>query len=202
MEYAFQTIAQDNPMGFPLPASPAYSTWEVYKAACWHRLIDIGGKSFSIVPCSEDECCRTIFAVSRNISIDSTVTVLIGTSSNVDTCADPDCSFICGDPYFKQGKSSGNSAVVMLAQGVQSSGAVPNPAGAEATIPFHLPTAMHVTVVVYDATGTQVATLLDKDCGAGDHQTTFIPNSLPNGTYIYKITGDGSTAIGKIILAR
>jgi hypothetical protein len=111
------------------------------------------------------------------------------------------CSYVCtneglGKPAFD------NPETEALAAGVRSSGAIPNPTNGHTTIPFHLPTAMHVTVVVYDATGTQVATLLDKDCGAGDHQTTFIPDNLPNGTYIYKITGDGSTAIGKIILAR
>jgi hypothetical protein len=67
----------------------------------------------------------------------------------------------------------------------------PNPFNPSTTISFTIPQAQHVSLVVYDALGREVATLVDSELGAGSHTVTFEGQNLSSGVYIYRIrSGD------------
>ena len=63
----------------------------------------------------------------------------------------------------------------------------PNPFNPSTTISFSIPQAGHVSLVVYDALGREVATLVDAELGAGGHSVVFDGKNLSSGTYIYRI---------------
>lgn len=63
----------------------------------------------------------------------------------------------------------------------------PNPFNPSTTISFSIPEAQHVSLVVYDALGREVATLVDSELGAGSHGFTFDGQHLSSGVYIYRI---------------
>jgi len=63
----------------------------------------------------------------------------------------------------------------------------PNPFNPSTTISFLIPQAQHVSLVVYDALGREVATLVDSELGAGSHTVTFDGQNLSSGVYIYRV---------------
>ena len=67
----------------------------------------------------------------------------------------------------------------------------PNPFRGSASLTFNMPTAGHVTLVVADVTGREVARLVDGDLGAGLHTTVFAGHDLPAGIYYTKLQFDG-----------
>jgi hypothetical protein len=70
----------------------------------------------------------------------------------------------------------------------------PNPFNPSTKISFTIPVAGHVSLVVFDALGREVATLVDSELGAGTHTTSFDGQKLASGVYIFRIrAGDTST---------
>jgi hypothetical protein len=70
----------------------------------------------------------------------------------------------------------------------------PNPFNPSTTISFSIPQAQHVSLIVFDALGREVATLVDSELGAGSHSVTFDGKNLSSGVYVYRIrAGDAST---------
>jgi hypothetical protein len=76
----------------------------------------------------------------------------------------------------------------------------PNPVSTSArgvtTITFALAREAHARLMVFDALGREVSTLLDADLPAGRHSAEFIPRTpagtpLPRGVYYYTLTADG-----------
>lgn len=63
----------------------------------------------------------------------------------------------------------------------------PNPFNPSTTISFSIPQAQHVSLIVYDALGREVATLIDSELGSGSHTATFDGQNLSSGVYIYRI---------------
>lgn len=67
----------------------------------------------------------------------------------------------------------------------------PNPFNPSTTISFSLPKSDFVSLKVYDATGKEVADLLNKNLGQGSYDVKFDAANLTSGVYFYKlITGD------------
>ncbi len=63
----------------------------------------------------------------------------------------------------------------------------PNPFNPSTTISFSILQAQHVSLVVFDALGREVATLVDSELGSGSHTVTFDGQNLSSGVYIYRI---------------
>ncbi len=63
----------------------------------------------------------------------------------------------------------------------------PNPFYRETTIPYTLPTASAVKLVIYNVLGQEVQTLIDEFQPAGNHSVTFQADSLPSGLYLYTL---------------
>lgn len=78
----------------------------------------------------------------------------------------------------------------------------PNPFNPSTEIRFALPEAAQVSLVVYDVTGREVATLVDQPMGAGEHSTMWNASSLPSGTYLYRLTAGDFTQTKSMILMK
>ena len=78
----------------------------------------------------------------------------------------------------------------------------PNPFQQYTTIEFSLYQPSNVLLEIYNATGNKVATLLDAQLGQGIYKTNFDAGNLPEGIYHSKLTVNGETSTGKLVLIK
>ena len=78
----------------------------------------------------------------------------------------------------------------------------PNPFNPQTTIPFELQKTGPVQVRVYDMTGREVATLVDKVMPAGSHNLTFDAHGLASGTYYYRLMFNGQTLTKRMLYVK
>lgn len=76
----------------------------------------------------------------------------------------------------------------------------PNPFNPTTTIQFDLKTAGNVELKVYNSSGQEVATVVNKALPAGFHRVDFNASNLSSGIYFYKLTTDNFTATKKMLL--
>lgn len=76
----------------------------------------------------------------------------------------------------------------------------PNPFNPETVIRYALPAAGYAKGVVYDILGREVATLLNGEVPAGEHELKFDATGLPSGVYIFRLeAGKYSSAIKMVV---
>jgi subtilisin family serine protease len=63
----------------------------------------------------------------------------------------------------------------------------PNPFNPTTTIEFSTPSAVYLTLTVYDVLGREIVRLADGFFEAGNHKTTFDARNLPSGVYLYRL---------------
>lgn len=63
----------------------------------------------------------------------------------------------------------------------------PNPFNPSTTITFALPSSSPVSLTLFDGTGRQVATLVNKELSAGYHSTRLVANRFSSGFYFYRL---------------
>jgi len=78
----------------------------------------------------------------------------------------------------------------------------PNPFNPVTTIEFSLPVDGDVSVVVFDALGREVETLVEEQRGAGFHTVRFDGRDLPSGLYICTLTAAGTRLSRWMTLAK
>lgn len=79
----------------------------------------------------------------------------------------------------------------------------PNPFNPATEISFSLPKEQHISVVIYNALGEQIAVLADNVFfKKGLHSLTFNAQDIPSGVYFYRVSGDNFTAAKKMLLLR
>jgi hypothetical protein len=84
----------------------------------------------------------------------------------------------------------------------------PNPSGPGTVIPFSIPVAGFVNLVIYDAGGREVLTLLNNNISpAGTHEITWDGtraggDRAASGVYFYRITTGGESLVRKMVLLR
>lgn len=78
----------------------------------------------------------------------------------------------------------------------------PNPFNPSTTIRYGLPNASHVTLVLYNMLGQQVAQVVDEYQEAGYHVAVFHGDALASGMYICRLQAGGSIANRKILLLK
>jgi hypothetical protein len=78
----------------------------------------------------------------------------------------------------------------------------PNPFNPSTQIAFSLPEAADVTLVVFDALGRQVATLVNSSLSAGSHSMTFDASNLSAGLYFYQLKAGDFSAVRKMMLIK
>ena len=78
----------------------------------------------------------------------------------------------------------------------------PNPVTTATWIPFSLPRAGHVRIVLYDLLGRVVAVPADGDFEAGEHRVRFDASALPPGMYRYQLTSGSFRASRALVHVR
>ncbi|MBK6765726.1 MAG: T9SS type A sorting domain-containing protein [bacterium] len=78
----------------------------------------------------------------------------------------------------------------------------PNPFNPETQIAFDLPTETVARLIVTNALGQQVATLVDGTLVSGHHTVTFDGSLLPSGLYFYHLQAGHFSTVQKMILLK
>jgi len=78
----------------------------------------------------------------------------------------------------------------------------PNPFNPETHISFDLTEQARVALIVYNAKGQMVRTLVNEVMNSGTHYVTFNGSNLPSGVYFYKLQTNHSTQVKKMILMK
>ncbi len=78
----------------------------------------------------------------------------------------------------------------------------PNPFAARTDIHYTLPTASHTRLVVFDAQGRCVATLVDGPRAAGSHVVAWDAQPAQAGVYLYRLEAGSASASRKVVVRR
>ncbi|MBK8982078.1 MAG: T9SS type A sorting domain-containing protein [Ignavibacteria bacterium] len=78
----------------------------------------------------------------------------------------------------------------------------PNPFNPGTVIRYSLIKNLNVNLVVYDALGKKVETLVNQKQNAGSYDIEFDGSSLPGGVYFYKLSSENFTETKKMILTK
>jgi hypothetical protein len=78
----------------------------------------------------------------------------------------------------------------------------PNPFNPATTIAFDLPRETYTRLVVYNALGQEVATLVKAVLGAGHQSVQFDASQLPGGVYLYRLEAGTSSMVKKMTLLK
>lgn len=78
----------------------------------------------------------------------------------------------------------------------------PNPFNPSTKISFAVPKTGSITLKVFDMQGREVATLVNGELGAGNHETVFDASRLTSGTYIYRLQAGEFIEMKKMILLK
>lgn len=78
----------------------------------------------------------------------------------------------------------------------------PNPFNPVTTIKYSIPKGNRVKLVIYDVMGREVETLVDCYQASGIYDVTWDASGYSSGLYIYRLSHDGQTKAGKMILVK
>ncbi|GBE30278.1 MAG TPA: T9SS type A sorting domain-containing protein [Bacteroidetes bacterium] len=98
--------------------------------------------------------------------------------------------------------SVGDTDLALLPDGFRIVSVYPNPFNPTATITIELDKPYVTKVIVYDALGRAVTTLIDAPTHAGTHQVTFDGHNLSSGIYFVRLTTGAGSDIEKMILMK
>jgi lysyl endopeptidase len=85
---------------------------------------------------------------------------------------------------------------------VQLLGPAPNPARRRVTIPFALPRAQPISLVLYDVMGRTVRTIAEGEGAAGRHEHTVDLNGLSSGLYVLRLRAGETVRARKLTVVR
>jgi hypothetical protein len=80
--------------------------------------------------------------------------------------------------------------------------AYPNPFNPTTVIPFSLPQASHVQLIVYDMLGRETDRIVDNFYPAGNHRIVWEPPMNASGVYIVRMEAGGYSGTRKVILLK
>ena len=78
----------------------------------------------------------------------------------------------------------------------------PNPFNPMTVIRYELPSDEHVSLIVYDILGKEIATLINSDQEAGYYEVPFAADRFASGVYFYRLTAGSFTSIQKMLLLK
>lgn len=78
----------------------------------------------------------------------------------------------------------------------------PNPFNPSTTIRFSVPQTGHVTLMVYNAIGAEVAALLSQEVAGGSHEIVWNAGNLPSGIYFYWLSAGGYVETKRLMLLK
>jgi hypothetical protein len=78
----------------------------------------------------------------------------------------------------------------------------PNPFNPSTVIKYHLSTATHVRMTIFDMLGREVRTLLNEQKSAGSYQVNWNASGVPSGVYFYRLQAGSFSETKKLILLK
>lgn len=78
----------------------------------------------------------------------------------------------------------------------------PNPFNPSTTVEFNLTKSGHVSLLIYNMLGKEVALLINQEMGAGTHSVNWQANGVATGVYFYKIKVNNFATLRKMVLMR
>lgn len=78
----------------------------------------------------------------------------------------------------------------------------PNPFNPTTVIHYQLPSDEHVSLVVYDMLGQEVAALVNDDQDAGYYEVSFSADRFASGVYFYRLVAGTFTSVQKMLLTK
>jgi len=101
----------------------------------------------------------------------------------------------------------GNDTPVIIPESFTLSQNFPNPFNPETQIEFGIPEISHVTLTIYDLSGREVQTLIDREMLAGTYRVDWdgmdMNNQLvPTGVYIYIMNSGNDTVSKKMVMMK
>ncbi len=101
----------------------------------------------------------------------------------------------------------GSSAGAVSASGAHLAGAYPNPFSSSLTITFTVSSAQSIRIDIYDLKGVRLATIADARFEKGEHTAVWTARDhqgqpMPQGAYIYRLSGGGKEQVGRAVLKR
>ncbi len=78
----------------------------------------------------------------------------------------------------------------------------PNPFNPETTISYSIPQSSNVKLIVFNALGQEVMTLVNGYFEAGNHSVNFNASNLPSGVYFYQMQAGSFTSVKKMVLTK
>jgi hypothetical protein len=129
------------------------------------------------------------------------------TTARVKVEAADNIFFDLSNVNFTIESSAGVADLGRGASGLAIAANQPNPFNGRTTIAFEMPRSAPATLVVYDAAGRLVRTLLQGEVGAGAHHAVWDGKDesgriAANGIYLYRLSSMGETLRGQMILVR
>ena len=151
--------------------------------------------------------------VSITLAADSNLTPAIMRAGYVYMWVEEDRSFGIHNPAFTVailkaaieelgGKTGINYSDSEIPLSYQISQNYPNPFNPSTLINFSIPEAGNVKIVIYDALGREIQTLVDNRMGAGNYTTDWNATSYSAGVYFYRITANDFVQTKKMVLLK
>ena len=78
----------------------------------------------------------------------------------------------------------------------------PNPFNPSTIINYQLPKSGEVKLIIYDAIGREVKTLVNEQQNAGSYQIEFDGSNFPSGVYFYKLSATEFTETKKMVMIK
>lgn len=78
----------------------------------------------------------------------------------------------------------------------------PNPFNPTTNISYKIAKNSLVTLKIYDVLGKEIATLVNEELNAGNHEVSFDASGIPSGVYFYKITAGAFTDTKRMVLLK
>ncbi len=111
---------------------------------------------------------------------------------------------------YASGEVRGNFGPLLLPSGIGDPASAaelrlsswPNPATSCSALRFSLPKAGEVKLGVFDITGRQVASIVNRRLEAGEYNLPFDASALPSGVYFYRLTAGGAETSRRTVIVR
>ncbi|MEP7145680.1 MAG: T9SS type A sorting domain-containing protein, partial [bacterium] len=95
-----------------------------------------------------------------------------------------------------------NEVVVGVPAKYELSQNYPNPFNPKTIIKYEIPNANHVTIIVYDIMGKEIATLVNQLQDAGYYSVTLDGSKFASGQYFYKLQAGDFSQVNRMILLK
>jgi hypothetical protein len=191
----------------PFYELPPFLNWmdafHVTNDAFTQTIFEDGGKSIGVQKIASDNSWQTMYLAFDYLSCN----FRSDTSKEEYSTPDKDPKYaklsaaVSLMKYIQQ-NWTGVSRKAAAPEQFRLSQSYPNPFNPSTTIAFDIPFSAHVSLLVYDCLGREVATLVDATRPPGHYEEVYSASKIGSGVYFYRITAGSHSAVGKMIVVK